>query len=74
MKNKTVIMIAHRLGTVCSAEQIVVMDRGHVAECGTHEELLSHKSVYARMWNKYTTAVEWKIGGIKEAGAYESAQ
>jgi ATP-binding cassette subfamily B protein IrtA len=47
---KTVIVIAHRLHTVVSADQIVVLDQGRVVELGSHEALLARQGLYARMW------------------------
>ena len=56
-------MIAHRLSTVVGADRIIVLNEGKVEEAGTHEELLSEHGMYARMWNDYNEAVQWKIGG-----------
>ncbi len=66
-ENKTVIMIAHRLSTVVSADRILVLDAGRVIEEGSHEELLAAKGRYALMWKEYNQAVSWKIGSEKEA-------
>ena len=49
IKNKTVIIIAHRMRTVSGADKIVVIDSGHVAETGTPEELLKNNGIYAKM-------------------------
>lgn len=60
-KNCTVIMIAHRLSTVVGADQILVLDNGHVTETGTHEELIKQDGFYAHMWSEYNQAAQWKI-------------
>lgn len=49
-KNRTVIVIAHRLSTIVSADQILVIEKGRLLESGTHEDLLSNKSKYAKFW------------------------
>ena len=67
---RTVIMIAHRLSTVVGADKIVVLERGRVAETGTHSELLVRGGLYARMWADYEQAVSWKISSA--AGAVAS--
>lgn len=67
MKDKTVIMIAHRLSTVRGAQKIVVMERGAVAEEGTHRQLLQKNGVYARMWESYRTDIDWQADKRKEA-------
>lgn len=54
VKNKTVLMIAHRLYTIRNADQIIVMQEGRVAEKGTHQQLLANQSLYARMWEAQT--------------------
>lgn len=65
-KNRTVIMIAHRLSTVVGADRIIVLDGGRVAEQGNHDALLQRKGLYARMWTDYQQAVQWRIGGAEE--------
>jgi ABC-type transport system involved in Fe-S cluster assembly fused permease/ATPase subunit len=55
-ETRTTIMIAHRLSTIVNADQIVVLDQGKVAECGTHEELLDRNGLYADLW--YRQAAE----------------
>jgi len=50
-QNRTTLVIAHRLSTVVDADQILVMERGRIAERGTHRELLAQNKLYAQMWN-----------------------
>tara|TARA_R100000322_G_scaffold39804_2_gene24696 strand:+ start:48 stop:1880 length:1833 start_codon:yes stop_codon:yes gene_type:complete len=52
MADKTVIAIAHRLSTIAHMDRIVVLDRGHVAEEGTHKELLAKGGIYADLWTR----------------------
>ncbi|WP_310598885.1 ABC transporter ATP-binding protein [Desulfobulbus sp.] len=72
IKGKTVLVIAHRLASIREADQILVMDRGRIAERGQHEELLAAQGLYRRMWEAYTDAEAWHLpagesGAIKEA-------
>lgn len=50
VKNKTVIMIAHRLYTISNAHQIIMLENGEIAEKGTHEQLINNQSLYSKMW------------------------
>ncbi len=64
-KDKTVIMIAHRLTTVRNAEKIFVLKDGQIEDAGTHDELVKSGSLYAKMWKDYQTSIGWKVGGAK---------
>ncbi len=61
IKGRTVIMIAHRLKTVINADQIIVLDKGKVAEQGKHEELLVNNKLYAKLWNLQQQTSGWRI-------------
>ncbi len=63
---RTVLMIAHRLSTVARADKIVVIDQGHVAEQGNHDELVQADGLYARMWADYEKSVSWRISSARE--------
>lgn len=64
-KDKTVIMIAHRLTTVRNADRIFVLKDGKIEESGTHASLTESKGIYADMWNNYQTSIAWKVGGAR---------
>ena len=61
-KGKTLIMIAHRLSTVTSADRIFVLDDGKLKESGTHDELIASSGLYKKMFDEYERSVEWKVG------------
>ena len=61
LKDKTVIMIAHRLSSVVNADKICVINEGKIAEEGTHNELLERKGLYATMWENFQKGIEWKV-------------
>lgn len=60
-KEKTIIMIAHRLKTVRHADQIVVVDKGRIAQQGTHEQLMTQDGIYKRFVDAREQAVSWKL-------------
>jgi ATP-binding cassette subfamily B protein len=57
-RNRTTLIIAHRLSTVVGADEIIVLDRGVVAERGTHDALLARGGLYANMWHHQHRASE----------------
>ena len=61
-KGKTVLMIAHRLSSITDADNILVIDKGKIAEQGTHANLLGKQVIYYHMWNEYQQSVRWTIG------------
>ena len=62
-RDKTVIMIAHRLTTVQNADKIYVLKDGKIAEEGTHAQLMERKGIYSDMYNEYRSSISWKVGG-----------
>lgn len=65
IRNKTVIIIAHRLSSIISAGQIVVLKEGRLVQCGRHGELSTTDGVYKKMWDAYTDAFRWQLNTKK---------
>jgi len=63
VKHKTVVVIAHRLRTVRRADQIVVLNRGHIVETGDHDALVKKDGIYAALWREQERAKGWRLGG-----------
>lgn len=61
IKNKTVVVVAHKLRSVMGADKIVVLDKGKVEEVGKHEELIKNEGLYKDLWNYQEKSKEWKI-------------
>lgn len=61
MKGKTVLVIAHRLGTIVSADKIIVLEKGEIREAGTHRELLAKEGWYAAVYEEQRQAQNWKV-------------
>ncbi len=64
-KNRTVIMIAHRLSTVAGADRLYVLKDGKIEEYGKYNELINNGGMFSKMWNDYRHSVDWKVS--KEA-------
>ncbi len=66
IKDKTVIVIAHRLSSIKTANQIIVLRNGRIEQTGTHVELTSREGLYQGMWAAYSSAYDWtlKAGGL----------
>ncbi len=67
IRGKTVLVIAHRLSTITSADQILVIDGGIIAEQGKHRDLLAKNGIYKRMWDSYTQSREWTLFADKKS-------
>ena len=65
-KDKTTLMIAHRLSTVVDADKILVIEDGKIKESGKHNELLDKNGLYKKLWEEYQRSVNWKLGGKNE--------
>jgi ATP-binding cassette subfamily B protein len=61
VENKTVIVIAHKLSTIEDVDHILVLDKGTVAEQGTHRELMDKNGLYARLYRLQEDSKKWKI-------------
>ncbi|MDG2939789.1 ABC transporter ATP-binding protein [Bisgaard Taxon 10/6] len=61
MKNKTVIMIAHRLSSIRRADQILYLERGNIIARGSHEELMTTSGDYQKLWAEYRRAQQWTM-------------
>lgn len=66
IKNKTVLIIAHRLITIKNANKIEVIKGGQIESAGTHEFLLQNSKTYSAMWKAYTVSSDWQIAAKKE--------
>ena len=69
-KGKTLLVIAHRLSTIQNADQIVVLKKGRIVDCGKQEELLKRCPLYADMWKAHIGAKNWSVSEKKEVAAH----
>lgn len=60
-KDKTVIMIAHRLSSVKSVDKIYVVENGRIVEEGNHHTLVDNEGIYSRMWVEFNQSIQWKV-------------
>ena len=63
VEGRTLIVVAHKLSTIQSADQILVVDDGRIVERGQHEELLARDGLYAGLWSHRARASGWRMGG-----------
>lgn len=63
-KNKTVIVISHRLANTAKADMIYAMEKGEVRECGTHDKLVQKNGLYAKLWNAQQSLEAVRNGGV----------
>ena len=69
-KGKTLLVIAHRLSTIQNADQIVLLKKGRIVDCGKQEELLKRCPLYADMWKAHIGAKNWSVSEKKEVAAH----
>lgn len=69
-EGKTLLVIAHRLSTIQNADQIVVLKKGRIVDCGKQEELLKRCPLYADMWKAHIGAKNWSVSEKKEVAAH----
>ena len=62
IRDKTVLIIAHRLLTIKNADKILVLKDGQIEAEGTHEALMQNSRTYADMWRAYTATADWQLG------------
>lgn len=60
-KDKTVIMIAHRLSSVKNVDKIYVVENGRIVEEGNHHTLIDSGGIYSRMWDEFNQSIQWKV-------------
>ena len=72
-RGRTVLVIAHRLSTVATADQIVVLRNGRVEDRGTHKELVERCELYRAMWEDHAASLDWSLDACSSRAAAEVA-
>lgn len=67
-KGKTLLVIAHRLSTIQNADQIIVLEKGKIVDCGIQKDLLEHCSLYRTMWEAHIGAKHWGVSQNLKGG------
>ena len=65
-KNKTVVVVAHRMTTITNADQIIVMDGGRIVERGTHGCLMKEQGMYRKLYEEYTNGDNYDESDLDE--------
>ena len=68
-KGKTLLVIAHRLSTIQNGDQIIVLKKGQIVDCGKQKELLERCTLYAEMWKAHIGAKNWSVSEKKEVAS-----
>ena len=68
MQNRTTVIVAHRLSTIKIAHRIVVLDQGRIVELGTHDELMEHNGLYARLYSMQFRDPEEELAPLLTVG------
>lgn len=73
-KNRTVLVIAHHLRTIRTADNILVFDKGEIVQSGTHDALLTKGGLYKELWESQEQAKEWNLSTLKHNGQVRPAK
>lgn len=73
-KNRTVLVIAHHLRTIRTADNILVFEKGDIVQSGTHNALLAKEGLYKELWESQEQAKQWNIAGLRQCGMTSPAK